>query len=124
MLFSIIIPFYNTIEYIDDVLKSILNQQYFNITNIQVIFVNDGSSHDIAPKLIAYQKIGLNIELFNKNNGNWGSVINYVKHNKLAIGDYITVLDSDDVLTNNCFSNTYLYLQKHKVDILVGDLSQ
>lgn len=50
-----------------------------------------------------YCKRYSNIKLFSKPNGNWGSVINYVKENRLIKNEYVLVLDSDDLLSKNFF---------------------
>ncbi|MGL5357506.1 MAG: glycosyltransferase family 2 protein [Metamycoplasmataceae bacterium] len=100
--FSIIIPAYNSESYLKVAISSIINQDYPK-EKIQVIIVNDGSS-DRTPIIAKEYADKYNfIEFYNKENGNWGSVINYVKENKLVKNDLVVILDSDDKFKPNAF---------------------
>ncbi|HFK1812599.1 TPA: glycosyltransferase family 2 protein [Bacillus cereus] len=84
---SIIIPFYNC-PYVDQAIKSALNQTY---QDIEVIVINDGAtkhSEKITPFLSR-------IRYLEKENGGTGSALNIgIQH---ATGDYIVWLSSDDI---------------------------
>ena len=41
ILISIVVPVYNSEKYLDDCINSLLNQTY---DNIEILFINDGSS--------------------------------------------------------------------------------
>ncbi len=96
--FSIIIPMYNAENFIESCLDSLVNINYDHDL-LQVLIIDDGSSDNseniIKPYLDKYNFF----EYHKKNNGQWGSVINYVKNNSLAKNDYISILDSDDMFT-------------------------
>ncbi|WP_058141143.1 glycosyltransferase family 2 protein [Mycoplasmoides pneumoniae] len=101
-LFTVIIPTYNCGQYIPKALDSLLLQgEYF--TKTQVLIVNDGSTDNTKQIVEPYTQQYSNIEYLEKPNGNWGSVVNFVKQNQLAKGQYITVLDSDDYFLANAF---------------------
>lgn len=58
---------------------------------VELIIVEDdmsGSCEEIAKDLGA--------RYYKKSNGNWGSVINFVKKNKLVNTDYVAIVDPDD----------------------------
>lgn len=101
--FSIIVPYFNSSKYIEKNLKSIIDQNYSK-DKIQIILVDDGSDED-SEKIIREIEVKYNfkIDFYKKNNGNWGSVVNFVLKNKIATNDLIMVLDSDDALKENCF---------------------
>jgi glycosyltransferase involved in cell wall biosynthesis len=86
---SVIIPFFNGVEWLEEAVQSALNQTY---KNIEIIVVNDGSSEDVSDFLNKFQdKI---IYHYQKNQGsavarNWGM--------KNSRGDYLAFLDSDDI---------------------------
>lgn len=86
---SIIIPFYNGCELLQEAVESALNQSY---SNLEIIVVNDGSPEDMS---IFLTKYGARIKyIVQKNKGaaaarNMG--ISY------ATGEYIAFLDSDDI---------------------------
>lgn len=90
-LVSVVIPCYNQGEYIDEAVDSILNQTY---TNIEIIIVNDGSTDEYTNrKLASYNKPKTYV--LNKENGHLSSARNYgIEHAK---GDYILLLDADDM---------------------------
>ena len=60
MKISIAIPVYNAEKYIDDLMKSILNQTYLNY---EVILVNDGSTDNSYDLLKKYESKYENIKV-------------------------------------------------------------
>lgn len=98
MLFSIIIPTYNRAHLILNTLDSVTKQ---NFSDFELIIVDDGSTDDtreIIEKYIQDNELK-NCHYFYKTNGERGAARNYgiTKAN----GQWITFLDSDDVLYNN-----------------------
>lgn len=93
MKFTIIIPSYNSSSFINIPLDSLEKQTN---QDFEVLIVNDGSKDDLKGTIKPYLDRNKSWKLIDKENGNWGSVINYVKNKNLAKGEYVTVLDSDD----------------------------
>lgn len=93
--YSIIIPVYNTENYIRKCLDSVKNQTY---DNYEVIIVNDGSTDDSLKIIKEYTK-DKRFKVYSKKNGGLSSARNYGL--KYVTGDYITFLDSDDFWENN-----------------------
>ncbi|WP_052663369.1 glycosyltransferase [[Mycoplasma] testudinis] len=100
--FTIIIPAYNSAAYIDKALNSIYDNNYSK-NLFEVLVVDDGSNDDTQLKVQTLMQKHENLFLFKKTNGNWGSVINFVKQQKLIKNKYVVVLDSDDQLDKNFF---------------------
>lgn len=91
MLFSVVIPTYNRMEFILLAVKSVLNQTY---GNFEVIIVDDGST-DETPEVIA-TITDKRVRYLRIPNSERGAARNTGVRN--AIGDYVTFLDSDDQL--------------------------
>ncbi len=91
-------------KYIVKALESITIQNNHN--DFCDVYVIDDGSKDNSINLINefIQKNNLtNFKLIKKQNGNWGSVINYAK-NKLNLNSkYITILDADDYFKEGLF---------------------
>lgn len=100
--FSIITPVYNGEKYISNCIKAIANADY-NLSKIEHIIVDDGSTDKTKSICQRYAKKFKHIKFYSKANGNWGSVINYVRKNKIAHGDYIAVCDADDIILPKAF---------------------
>lgn len=104
---SIIVPCYNQAQYLDEALQSVLDQTY---QDWECIIVNDGSQDQteaIAQKWVT--RDNRFIYLF-KENGGLSSARNAGL--KVAKGDYIQFLDSDD-----CIANTKLELSLKHIDL-------
>ena len=90
---SIIIPIYNSQEYLEECIKSVLSQSY---KNIEIILVNDGSVDDSFLICKKYEKLNSNVLV--KNQNNLGAVLARKTGIENATGDYITFVDSDDYI--------------------------
>lgn len=92
ILFSIIVPVYNTSNYIDKCIKSILEQTY---KNYEILIINDGSTDNSEEKLNKY-KDNKKITIINQKNKGLSSARNHgIQKSK---GEYILFLDSDDYI--------------------------
>lgn len=88
---SIIIPIYNTAEYLPRCLDSILHNTY---RNLEIICVNDGSTDDSAVILEQYAAADSRIIMVNKENAGVSAARNTGLD--MATGDFIAFVDSDD----------------------------
>lgn len=116
--FTIIIPSYNSQLTIEKTLLSIINSNYDN-NLIEVYVIDDGSTDDSKEIVKRISEKYNNINLIQKSNGQWGSVINYAKNNKIINNDYVSILDSDDFYHPEIF-NILNKLSKNDADILCG----
>jgi len=92
-LISILIPFKNTSNFLPECLNSIINQTY---TNWELLIVDDNSTDNSFEIVTTYTEKDSRIKLY-KNSGN--GIIEALrlafKHSK---GEYITRMDSDDIM--------------------------
>ena len=99
-LISIIVPVFNTEEYLDRCIKSLLSQSY---NNIEIILVDDGSTDTSSDICDYYNSQFDNIIVKHKTNGG------QISARKLGIacsnGDYISFIDSDDWIEKNMLSS-------------------
>lgn len=115
--FSVITPAYNTAKYIGGCIESVINTGY-DLTKIEHIIVDDGSSDDTSAVVKRYAKKYPHIKLYRKKNSNWGGVMNYVKDNKLIHNEYATICDSDDQITKRAFDEINKYAENN--DLIFG----
>ena len=92
---TVIIPVYNTAEFLDDCLRSVLLQTY---NNLEIIIVNDGSNQDCKEKIkdiISNDTRVIYIELSKQIGVGAARNLGLSK----ATGEYVYFLDSDDYLS-------------------------
>lgn len=90
---SLIVPVYNVEAYLRRALDSVVSQTF---KDIEVILVNDGSTDSSYDILQEYSKKYDNFIILNKENGGLSDARNAGL--KMAKGEYIAFLDSDDYL--------------------------
>lgn len=117
LLLSVIVPIYNTQKYLEECLDSLLNQ---NITNYEIICINDGSTDKSLEILEKYSNNHSNIKLISQEINSGQSVARNMGI-KLAKGKFIYFMDSDDVLEPNSLQYIIDLMEVHDLDLYVFD---
>ena len=92
-LLSIIVPVYNVEKYLNRCIESIVNQTY---KTIEIILIDDGSSDNSSYLCDEWAKKDSRIKVVHKQNGGVSSARN--QGIKVATGEYVQFVDSDDYL--------------------------
>lgn len=109
---SVIVPIYNVEEYLDECIKSIVNQTY---KNLEIILVDDGSP-DHCPELCdIWAEKDNRIKVIHKENGGVSSARNAGLD--AAIGDFIAFVDSDDYLDSDMYEIMLSQMREHNTDM-------
>jgi glycosyltransferase involved in cell wall biosynthesis len=87
-LISVVIPAYNCAQYIEAALDSVVSQSY---NRMEIIVVNDGSTDDTARKVETYP----GVKCIHQPNGGLPNARN--TGIRASRGDYIALLDGDDI---------------------------
>lgn len=99
---SVIVPVYNTEEYLPRCLDSIIGQTF---DNIEVIVVDDGSTDNSYSVCREYAGRDTRIRLFHKKNGGASSARNLALDK--VQGEYIVFVDSDDYILKDALQTAY-----------------
>lgn len=114
---SIIIPVYNVEKYLRECLDSALNQ---TLKEIEIICVNDGSTDSSLDILKEYSFKDSRVKIISKKNSGYGNTMNVGI--KAAQGEYISFLESDDLIESDMLETLYNIAQKdEEIDIIKGD---
>ncbi|MBN1069069.1 glycosyltransferase [Clostridium botulinum] len=114
--FAIVTAVYNTAEYLDEMIESVINQDIDFEKNVQLILVDDGSKDNSVSICEKYKTIYPdNIELICLNHNGVSATRN--KGIELAKGEYVNFLDSDDKLESNALSEVWKFFKKHENEI-------
>lgn len=111
---SVIVPAYNAELFIKKCIDSILTQ---TLEEIELIIINDGSSDGTLKEIFKYKD--KKIKIINSLNSGPGGARN--KGLKIAKGEYIAFVDSDDWIDKNMYKDMYNKAKKMNLDIVVCD---
>lgn len=111
---SVIVPVYNMEIRLKKCIDSLVNQ---TLKDIELIIVNDGSKDNSLKIIKEYQKTHNNIKIIDKKNGGIGAARN--DGIKIATGEYIAFVDSDDYIELDMFEKMYKTIKKEKACIVV-----
>lgn len=114
-LVSIIIPVYNADKYIDNCIKSVVDQTY---SNLEIIIVDDGSTDQSQQKCFEWAQRDTRIYFIKKTNGGAADARNVgLKHSS---GEYVMFIDSDDFIATNMIESLYNIIINSDSDIACG----
>lgn len=110
---SIIIPVYNTAEYLSECIDSIRRQ---TLREIEIICVDDGSTDGSSDILDEYALQDDRIRIIHKDNGGPASARKLGL--RVASGKYIGFVDSDDWIEENMYELLYQKAEEHQADMV------
>lgn len=116
---SVIVPVYNTENYLRKCLDSLVNQ---TLSQIEIIVVNDGSTDNSQKIIDEYAKEFSKIKSFQKPNGGLSDARNFGIDK--VNGQYIGFVDSDDYVSLNMFEKMYKKAIEHQAEIVFCDLEK
>jgi teichuronic acid biosynthesis glycosyltransferase TuaG len=98
-LISIVVPAYNCAQYVEETFRCVQNQ---DLTQWEIIFINDGSTDSTAAKLDIFAREDSRVRVITQNNGRQGKARNNgIAHAK---GEWVAFLDADDLWPANKLS--------------------
>ncbi len=113
MFFSVIVPVYKVEKYLSGCIESVLNQTF---SDFELILVDDGSP-DTCPQICEeYAKKDNRIKVLHKENGGLASARR--AGIKVAEGDYVFNLDSDDLIENDTLEYAYKIIKETACEIV------
>ena len=112
---SVIIPVYNTDKYLEKSLDSLTSQ---TLKDIEIICVNDGSTDNSLAVLQKYADKDSRIIVINQEHKMQGAARN--AGIKIAEGEYIGFVDSDDWVDKDYFEKLYNAVKKYDSDIALA----
>lgn len=113
ILFSFVMPAYNTCKYISRSIESVLSQNY---SNWELIVINDGSTDD-TPKIIEeYSKKDTRIKSVSVPNSGVSHARNLGI--ELTKGDYVGFIDSDDWISSDMLSTLAEQIYFNRPDMI------
>ncbi|EOQ20892.1 glycosyltransferase [Bacillus cereus] len=112
---SVVVLVYNTEEYLRECLDSLVNQ---TLDSIEIIIVNDSSPDNSHIIIEEYRSQYENIKVINQENS--GGAIAGNKGMKIARGEYVTIMDSDDIVPLNAYEKLYKKAKETNSEIVIG----
>ncbi len=113
---SVIIPVYNTAEYLDQCVASVVNQSY---RDLEILLIDDGSTDGSAEKLRGWEKKDPRISIIQKEQNSGVSSSRNLGLQR-ATGEYIAFADSDDWLDPDFYSELHRWISQSGADIVLG----
>ncbi|MDU4892494.1 MAG: glycosyltransferase [Clostridium sp.] len=117
VLVTAIVPVYNSQRYLNKCIESLRGQ---TLKDIELIFINDGSTDESLNILRKYEKLDSRIKVIDQINS--GPSIARNVGIEIAEGEYISFIDSDDWIDEKMYEEMYLAASKDKMDVVICDM--
>ena len=114
VLVSVIIPVFNGEKYLEECIKSLINQ---TLKNCEFIFINDGSTDSSKEIIEKYKLLDSRIKLINQENQG----VSVARNNGLeqAQGEFIGFVDADDYIESEMYERLYFKLKETDSDFIM-----
>lgn len=112
---SVIVPVYNTEDFLSECIESLLNQTY---KNLEILLIDDGSTDNSGVVADSYAERDFRIKVMHIENGGASNARN-VGLDK-ANGRWIAFVDSDDTVEQGYFEYLLNLSHQHNADIVMG----
>ena len=106
-LVSIIMPTYNCAKFINETIKSVLNQTY---ENWELVIVDDCSNDNTEEVVVSFNDKRIKYNRLEKNSG---AAVARTTAMKMATGNYMAFLDSDDLWKDNKLEKQLEFMKKN-----------
>lgn len=111
---SIVIPVYNSSNFLRECLDSILKQDSYEY---EIICVDDGSEDNSLNILYEYEELFYNYKIIKQEHRGLAAARNHGI--KVSCGEYIYFVDSDDIVGENFINNALMRAKNEKLDVLM-----
>ena len=115
---TVIVPVYNVEPYLEECLDSIVNQTY---TDLEIILIDDGSTDKSLEIIKKYAQEDKRIVFITQSNLGVSAARNTGL--KMATGEYILFVDSDDTIRQDTVARLRQHAIKTGSDIVIGNVT-
>lgn len=116
---SIVVPVCNVETYLRECLDSIVNQ---TLREIEIICVNDGSKDGSEAILEEYAARDKRVKVIDKENAGYGHAMNIGMD--MVQGEYIGIVESDDLVELNMYEDLYKIAQENDLDFIKANFNR
>jgi glycosyltransferase involved in cell wall biosynthesis len=116
---SVIIPVYNSAYFLSRCLDSVISQTY---PNLEVVMIDDGSNDGSANICDDFVKKDLRFKVYHQQNQ--GASLARRKGVEIARGEWLTFVDSDDIIENDYIERLFHAVQQFHVKVAACDQIQ
>lgn len=110
---SVIVPVYNVEKYLPECMDSIIGQTY---RDLEILLIDDGSTDNSGRICDEYAGKDNRVKVIHQSNGGAAGARNAGL--KLASGEYLALVDSDDYLERDAYEYMLGILEKYNADVV------
>ena len=112
---TVVVPIYNTSDYLTKCINSITNQTY---RNLEIILIDDGSTDESLELCKLFAERDSRIKVIHQDNKGLAETRN--EGMELATGEYICFIDSDDYIENTMLEKLLKAIKQTNADVCEG----
>ena len=112
---TVLMSVFNGEQFLKSSISSVLNQSF---TEFEFIIINDGSTDNSESIIRQFSKNDKRIKILNKKNTGLTNSLN--QGIKIAKGEWIARIDSDDICEKNRLETQYNFARSSKLFVLIG----
>lgn len=113
---SVIIPIYNVEKFLTKCLESVVNQ---TLKDIEIICVDDGSTDTSSQIIEKFANDDKRMKVIHKENSGYGHSMNVGMD--VAIGEYVGIVEGDDIILPEMYEILYNTAKQHDLDMVKSD---